>query len=106
MAVIALILTLFAAMASVVAAYQRSARVQVVADLVALAVSDIDRGVVIGRPCRDARAIGRDNGTRVVECVVRDGVGAVVVEGYFAGLSLHRGATAGPAAGGVWQGLG
>ena len=103
LALMGLIAALFSAMVLVVGAQQKASRVQVVADLVALGASDIDRGVVVGRPCRDARALGRDNGAAVVDCDVENGVATVSVRGVVYGFTVVKTATAAPAVDDVWQ---
>lgn len=103
LALIALLCVVFSGLLGVVSAQQKAARVQVVADLAALAASDIDRGVVVGRPCRDARAVVRDNQATVVQCRVEAGVATVTVRGSFAGFVFDKTATAAPVADDVWR---
>jgi len=100
----ALLCVVFSGVVAVVGAQQKAARIQVVADLVALGASDIDRGVVAGKPCRDARAIGRDNLAIVADCRVEAGVARVTVRGSFAGVDFQKTATAAPVADDVWRG--
>ena len=104
LAVMALLVVIFSGIVTVVGAQQQGARMQVVADLSALGASDIDRGIVVGRPCRDARALGRDNSASLVDCRVEDGVATVTVEGSFFGFVFQKTATAAPLADHVWRG--
>lgn len=104
LALMALLVVIFSGIVTLVGAQQQGARVQVVADLSALGASDIDRGILVGRPCRDARALGRDNSASLVDCRVEDGVATVTVEGSFFGFVFQKTATAAPLADDVWRG--
>jgi helicase/secretion neighborhood TadE-like protein len=103
LAIMALLCVVFSGLLGVVGAQQKAARAQVLADLAALAASDIDRGVVVGRPCRDARAVARDNRATVVQCRVEAGVATVTVRGSLAGFVFDKTATAAPVADDVWR---
>ena len=102
LALIGVLVALAVGMTVVIEAHRVASRVQSVADLAALAASDIDRGVVVGRACRDARDIVRQHGLHPALCAVEDGRARVQVRGSLWGVSVVREAVAAPPGGGVW----
>lgn len=102
LALIGVLLALVAGIGVVVDAHRSVIRVQSVADLAALAASDIDRGVAVGRPCRDARGIVRQHGLHPAFCAVEDGRARVQVRGSVWGVPVVREAVAATPGGGVW----
>lgn len=86
----------------VVDALRVSQKVQHVANLSALAASDVAMGVVSGRPCVVAREIGRSQAIRVSFCEVTGSTARVHATTTRHGLAMTKRAAAGPIAGGVW----
>jgi len=78
--------------------------IQSVADLAALAASDVSMGVVSGRPCDVARAVAKRQGHYRVYCVVDGPEARVTVSAEHPGITLSRTAKAGPPVLDPWSG--
>lgn len=78
----------------------RASHLQSVADLAALAASDVSRGVVPGQPCSLARAILREAGFSLVSCELEEGRARVVGRASVGGVALTARAHAGVIDGG------
>jgi secretion/DNA translocation related TadE-like protein len=70
--------------------------IQSVADLAALAASDVSMGVVSGQPCDVARVVAKRHGNYRVHCVIEGAEVEVTVSAEHAGITLSRVAHAGP----------
>ena len=79
-----------------------SSRIQQVANLAALAASDIAIGVVPGEPCNDARALVSGQALRLVSCATAEGVATAIVSGVRHGLEVEKTARARPTQGEIW----
>lgn len=80
----------------VIAAHTEALRLQTIADLVALAVSDVDRGLSPGLPCAEARKLAQSMGAGVAECTVERGDATLTVASQFHGITFHKSARAAP----------
>ena len=78
--------------------------IQSLADLAALAASDVSMGVVSGRPCDAARAVVKRQGNYSVYCLMNGPEASVTISAEHSGITLSRTATAGPSVHGVWSG--
>jgi len=78
--------------------------IQSLADLAALAASDVSMGVVSGRPCDAARAVAQRQGNYSVYCLMNGPEASVTISAEHSGITLSRTATAGPSVHGVWSG--
>lgn len=74
----------------------QQSRLQLVADLSALAASDSRIGLIAGFPCPNAAEIALLNGANLQFCRIVGGVASVEVGKNFLGLSLFASAEAAP----------
>ena len=78
--------------------------IQSLADLAALAASDVSMGVVSGRPCDAARTVAKRQGNYTVDCLMNGSEASVTISAEHLGITLSRTATAGLTVHGVWSG--
>jgi len=79
--------------------------IQSVADLAALAASDVSMGVVSDQPCDVARAVAKRQGNYSVYCVMDGSEARVTISAEYAGITLSRTAKAGPPDREPWNGV-
>lgn len=80
----------------VITAHTEALRLQTIVDLVALAVSDVDRGLSPGLPCAEGRKLAQSMGAGVAECAVEHGDAKLTVASEFHGITFHKSARAAP----------
>ena len=80
-------------------------RAQKVANLAALAASDVAIGVVSGRPCVVARDVAREQQMELDVCEVTGSVATVSISLKRHGVTIQKRAAASPQPTGVWAAL-
>ena len=104
-AVMAVAVTVGAVAVLVVDLLRTAQRAQHVANLAAVAASDVAIGVVSGRPCVVARQIARDQQMSLDSCEVAGGLATVAISLHYRGLTIDKRAAAAPQSTGVWSSL-
>jgi len=96
LAVLCATVLLGSAALTVTTGFSEAIRVQMVANQVALQVSDVSRGLVPGHPCPMASTLAASAGLRLTRCDVEGGDARVVVAGSWWGMGIEKRARAGP----------
>lgn len=84
-------------------ALREATRVQSVANLAALAASDVARGRVPGIACDEARRIAELSSLAISSCTIVDGAARISLRASVAGYAIEKRAHAGPAPHPAWR---